>query len=289
MDIISINNCRLITGAIFIFSLLFASSCAQNQEYIKYTNDQLGALKKRTEELEKNAGGKIDNMVSSQASIMAEIETLRSEIRELTGRIEDTEHLVKRNLEMELGDQNGGGSISERLIRLEKTVKDLQKYLNLEPFVLVPAKNDNESNTGVPIGELSDLDSISMEGKSKDEALYETSLLLFKNGQYEQAISGFKSFLQQYPKSDLADNSQYWIGECFMNMKQYEQAILAFQDVIKNYPNENKVPNAMLRQAIAMQEIGDITSTKLILKKLIKTYPKSPEANIAESKLTAIN
>jgi tol-pal system protein YbgF len=101
-------------------------------------------------------------------------------------------------------------------------------------------------------------------------------------------LSGFKSFLDEYPKSDLADNAQYWIGECFMSMKQYKEAAIAFDDVIKKYPDENKVPGAYLRQAIAMQELGDTTSTKVLLKKLIKSYPDSPEAKRAKEILAKL-
>jgi tol-pal system protein YbgF len=283
MDMISINRYRLIAGIFMLSFLLYFSSCAQNQEWIKYTNDQISSLKKRTDALETNAGSKIDTIVSSQASIMADIETLKSDMRALNGRIEDTEHLVKRNMEMELGDSEGGGSIAERLNRLEKMVKEQQKYLGMEPFVKVPSEGGT-----APSSEFADINSISMENKPKDEALYETSLLLFKRENYEEAVNGFKSFLSEYPKSELADNAQYWIGECYMSMKQYEQAILAFEEVIKKYPNANKTPNAMWSQAMAMKEIGDTTSTKLLLKKIIKIYPDSPEAKRAKEILSTL-
>ena len=91
-----------------------------------------------------------------------------------------------------------------------------------------------------------------------------------------------------YPKSDLADNAQFWIGECHMSLEQYEQAILAYQEVIKKHPKGNKVPNAMLRQAVAFAEIKDKTSAKLLLKKVIKEYPNSSEAQIARAKLKTL-
>ncbi len=284
MDKISINRYRLVAGIITLSFLLFFTSCAQNQEFIRYTNDQISSLNKRTESLEKNAGSQIETIVSNQASLMADIETLKSQMRELTGRIEDTEHLVKRNLEKELGDSNGGGSIAERLNRLEKMVKEQQRYLGLEPFVKVPSE-DGTTPSG---GEFADLNNVSMENKPRDEALYETSLLLYQKEQFKEALSGFKSFLDEYPKSDLADNAQFWIGECFMSMGQYKEAAIAFDDVIKKYPDANKVPGAYLRQAIAMQELDDITSTKLLLKKLIKAYPDTPEAKSAKEKLSKL-
>ncbi len=284
MDNVSKNKYGLMAGVITLSFFLFLSSCAQNKEYMRYTNDQIGSLKKRTEALENNTVAKIDNIVSTQASLMAEIESLKSEMRALTGRIEDSEHLIKRNLEMELGDSNGGGSIAERVSRLEKMVKEQQRYLGLEPFVKVPSE-DGSAPSG---GEFADLDNVNMDNKPRDEAMYETSLLLYQKEQFKEALSGFKSFLDEYPKSDLADNAQYWIGECYMAMEQYKEAAIAFDDVIKKYPDANKVPSAYLRQAIAMQNLDDITSTRLLLKKLIKIYPKTPEAKRAEEILSKL-
>jgi tol-pal system protein YbgF len=126
------------------------------------------------------------------------------------------------------------------------------------------------------------------EQKSPETELYESSLAQYREGKYEEALAGFESFLKKYPQNELADNAQFWTGECYMAMGKYEQAILAYQEVIKNYPKGNKVPNAMLRQALAFYEINDKISSSLLLKKIIKNYPDSTEAKIAEAKLKTI-
>jgi tol-pal system protein YbgF len=118
-----------------------------------------------------------------------------------------------------------------------------------------------------------------------DQKLYDVNMDIYRKEKYEEAIAGFKNFLDEYPKSKLADNAAFWIGESHMALKQYEQAILAFQKVIKKYPKGNKVPNALLRQALAFYELNDKTSAKLLLRKLIKQYPKTNEAKIAKNKL----
>jgi tol-pal system protein YbgF len=117
---------------------------------------------------------------------------------------------------------------------------------------------------------------------------YDQSLELYREGKYEDAIDGFKAFLRKYPKSDRADNAQFWVAECYMHLKQYEQAILSYQEVIKKYPKGNKVPNALLRQAMAFLEIKDKTSARLLLKKIVKKYPRSSEAKIAKRKLATL-
>ena len=123
---------------------------------------------------------------------------------------------------------------------------------------------------------------------SPEEELYNSALTAYKGGNYEKAITGFEGFLKKYHRSKLADNAQFWIGECYMSLNRYEQAILAYQNVLKKYPKGNKVPNAMLRQAIAFQQIKDKMSYKVILERIIKKYPRSNEAKIARTRLKGI-
>lgn len=290
MTLLSLNKNRSIAAGIFISFLLFCSSCANNQEYIKYTTDQINALKKTTAELTESTSARIDTVNSSQAAIMVEIEALKNDLRGLAGRVEDNEHLIKHSLEQELGEQGDArtelGRAVEKMDRLEKMVNHHHQYLNLEPFIYIDSKND----VSTPVSENNTITLNTIDGveKPKDVLLYESSLDLFNEQKYDQALSGFKSFLDNYPESDLADNAQFWIGESFMGLKQYEYAILEFNKVIKNYPKENKVPNAMYRQAIAMQIIGESTGARIVLKNLIKTYPESPEATDAEKKLSSM-
>ena len=148
MNLLSLNKTRLVAAGMFISLLVFCSSCANNQEFIKYTSDQINAIKKKTTELEESTSKRLDTINSSQASSMVEIETLKREIRELTGRIEDNEYLIKRKLEKELGEQGDTkadlGKVAEKLDRLEKMVIHHHQYLNLEPFVYIDSNNDTK-------------------------------------------------------------------------------------------------------------------------------------------------
>ena len=45
---------------------------------------------------------------------------------------------------------------------------------------------------------------------------------------YDLAIEGFFQFLKQFPNNNLADNSLYWIGECYYSQKKYPDAVRVF-------------------------------------------------------------
>jgi tol-pal system protein YbgF len=269
---------------LLIGSLVFLSSCLYDND-IAYLNDQVLALNRRVKSLEDALDTKVR---SGQVNLRTDIDEMQEQVRNLNGRVEENERLVKRSVEKDLGDQDAMrssvGNLSERVAALEGIVEQHHRYLNLPPVQPKPAAGAETPPTVKPETQ----PAAPAEPKTKETDLYDKSIALYRDGKYEEAIDGFRTFLKAFPKSDRADNAHFWIGECYMALKQYEQAILAYQEVIKKYPKGNKVPSALLRQAFAFLEIKDQTSAKLLLSKVVKNYPSSSEAKIAQKKLETL-
>jgi tol-pal system protein YbgF len=107
---------------------------------------------------------------------------------------------------------------------------------------------------------------------------YRDAFGMMRRGRYSEAIPGFREFLRTNPKSEFADDAQYYIGESYYATKDYNRAILEFNEVLLKYPKGEKVPAALLRQANAFAELGDKVDARLILQKLVGEYPRSEEA-----------
>ena len=107
----------------------------------------------------------------------------------------------------------------------------------------------------------------------------------FDQGKADIAREGFLQLLKKYPKSQNADNAQFWIGEIYFREKWYEKAILEYQKVIEKYPKGNKVRAALLKQGIAFYNLGEKANARLILQELISKYPDSNESKIAKRKI----
>ena len=291
-----------LSGGVVVLSCLFSASCVTSDKDIMYLNDQMAAISSRLDKVEKeqrsqeNLESKLSRETDSklapirenQAEVGEDLQNIRREIQVLTGVVEEAKYLLKRTVERDTTEQDVlKASLTElttRIEELENKIKEIQAPPPPKPIVVpeeakekeVPAKP--KAPPALPVE----------PPVSPEKKLYDTSLSFYKEGKIEEAAAGFNNFIEKYPKSDLADNAQFWIGECFMSLKQFEQAILAFQKVIKNYPQGNKVPPALLRQAVAFYEIKDKTSSRLLLKKIIKKYPDSSEAKIAKAKLKTL-
>lgn len=122
----------------------------------------------------------------------------------------------------------------------------------------------------------------------RGEADYREGLQLIRQGQCNQAVPKLRDYIRKNPKSDLADNAQYWIGGCYYGQRDYNRAIIELNEVLLKYPKADKVPSALLLLANAFADSGDKIDARLILQKLISDHPHSEEAERGRQKLQSL-
>lgn len=232
---------------------------------------QMDEVTARDEEFEEDTRGR-------HASFQTLLRDVREEIAQLRGQLETTQYQLQKVATQE-------ESREADLKRLEKAVQShldrivrIEEYLGLEPSEkLVSSETAQEG--AIEEGE---------EIRETPEELYRRAKELFDQGEYENARELFRSFVNQFPKSKVADNAQFWLGEIYYREKWYEKAILEYQKVIENYPDGNKTPSALLKQGFAFLNLNDQANARLILKELIRKFPDSNEARVAKNKLAAL-
>jgi tol-pal system protein YbgF len=128
----------------------------------------------------------------------------------------------------------------------------------------------------IPGGEMSESDA---------KRLYDQAYKDLTRGNYSLALLGFREFLRRSPASDLADNAQYWIGECYYAQRDYTPAIQEFLKVQENYPQGDKVPAALLKTGYSFLALEDRASARRYLNQVVEQFPNSEEAVSARNKL----
>src|SRR4030095_11810425 len=66
----------------------------------------------------------------------------------------------------------------------------------------------------------------------------------YSRGNYDLAISEFRQYVETYPTSEMSDNAQYWIGECYFSKKLLSEAVAEFDQVVELFPKGDKVQAA---------------------------------------------
>jgi tol-pal system protein YbgF len=216
------------------------------------------------------------------ASLRQQIAALSEEIRVMNGRIEEIEFAMNRQRQKE-ADVTGGkqarlDEVAASTRQNDQRIDRIEQYLNFE-IAPAPSATATQKQTAkiVPVP--------TPQKEFSEDEIYRQAKQAFDQGDSDSARSKFQELIERYPKSERADNAQFWIGEIYYREKWYEKAILEYQKVIENYPKGNKVPASLLKQGFAFLNLGDQANSRLILQELIKKYPKTNEAKIAKDKL----
>jgi tol-pal system protein YbgF len=119
--------------------------------------------------------------------------------------------------------------------------------------------------------------------------LYRKAYDTLRAGNQTEAEQLFREFLRNFPSSDLADNSQYWLGECFYDRKEFAQAVREFRRVIERYPSGNKVPDALLKVGFSYLALGSADAGKQTLLQLQRSYPRHEATALAAARLAELD
>jgi len=104
--------------------------------------------------------------------------------------------------------------------------------------------------------------------------IYIESLSNYQNSIYAQAISGFSKLVISDPQNALADNSQYWLAECYYSQKNYKRAIIEFEKVF-TFAGTDKDDDAQLKLGLAYQSMGNLEKAREEFQRLVDYFPGS--------------
>jgi tol-pal system protein YbgF len=257
-----------------IASLEFRLAALERQN--QYLREQVQSRNQNAEQdLRSQYAATSADLRSQYAATSADIEAVHEEVRQLSGRIEELAHNASRKAEE-------GETVSQRVeelslnsAKMEQRLVQVEQYVEGERIARQTAAARATPPAVVP----------STPAPESDQQLYARAKQSFDNKELEKARQEFQHLLDTYPKSNNANNAQFWIAETYYLEKWYEKAILEYQTVIEKYPTGNKVPAAMLKQAMAFLQLGDKSNARLIFNELQRRYPQSNEAKTAAQKL----
>jgi len=133
-------------------------------------------------------------------------------------------------------------------------------------------------------------DSTKISGAQIDcQKVYNTAYYDFVKESFAMAKSGFDNYIKSCPGTALADNAQYWIGECYYQQKKYNLAQQAFEKMIKDYPKSEKLASAKLKLGKSLYNQRFKTKAKTYFLDVIEKHPGTEDAYEASLMLERYN
>jgi tol-pal system protein YbgF len=220
----------------------------------------------------------VDQARRQAADAKAMVEGLKVDVQSLRGEIEALKFQ---------GDGGKLDSVTQRLDALDSRLAAIEQ--SRAPTVAVPSNGGELSPvvTVTPSPAEGSLATIPIPPQAPQE--YREGIEFLRRGDNGGAIQKLREFVRKSPKSEYADDAQYWIGEAYFANRDYNRAILEFNEVLLRYPKGDKVPAALLRQALAFAELGDKVDARLVLQKLVSEHGDAPEAERGRQKLAELS
>ena len=227
----------------------------------------------------------VNSVRSSLADTRANLQQLQREFGILRERIEETRHQVGR----QIGETTRDGD--QRVKDLESRVAKISETLKVQEAAL-KSRDEELKQLRENAASSAAKSEVVLDSATGESALvkkdYELGWHAMEKRDYRVAISRFKEFLKKHPKSNLADNAQYWIGESHYGLREFDQAIIEFDAVRRRYPQGDKVSAALLKQGYAFAELGEKVNARLLLQEVVEKFPETPEAARAKMRLKSI-
>jgi tol-pal system protein YbgF len=230
----------------------------------------------------------VESMRSNLADTRANLQQMQRDLSALKERVDETRVQVGRQIGQTSreGDQRVK-NLEARLAKLEEDLKTQAELLKAREEALKQLRDTMEAqqkivppSDGLAEGAAAESDAIKRD--------YEAAWRTLDKKDYKAAIVRFKEFIKKYPKSTLAGNAQYWIGESHYALREFDLAIIEFDAVRRRYPQGEKVPAALLKQGFAFAELGEKVNARLILQEVVEKYPQSAEAVRARQRLKSL-
>ncbi len=244
---------RPIAFLIFFLVLVVFSGCASRREIVRLKN-QADYLEENNRRLDERTA-EMDSLLKAQIELT---NRLRADLATILGGMDQRMEVVESKLE----------DLGQRFPELSRKMEMVKQRLS--------EGADSTSDTS------------SIKVNVDPQKLYDGAYLDLTKGSYDLAITGFTSYLKYFPETELAGNSQYWLGECYYAKKNYTRAAIEFHKVLENYSTGAKVPSALYKLGLSLIELKSTNQAEKYLNELMEKYPNTQEAKLAEQKLKKI-
>ena len=105
---------------------------------------------------------------------------------------------------------------------------------------------------------------------------FDSALGLYRDKQYEDAEKGFVAFIQKNPKSKLAADATYYLGESFAQRGRSREAAEQYLKISTDYSSSSRAPDAMLHLGMSLKALGAKEQACATFSEVAKKYPNAP-------------
>jgi len=269
---------------VVLLSALLLTSCASSPP----------SAPKKDDNARKKAENRVGRIVRNQADIKLQLGELAGTVENLMGKMEENNFFTQAVID-ELK------KVEEQVANLNALVIESNSVTGRRLDIIYDELEERSAEVSSKLNDiLAKLSRKKKVAKKKIKAnrkaysivsaekLYQDGISNYRNGYYKEAIKDFSIYLSKFPKTELSDNSKYWVGESLLKLGKRKEAVQTFLSVVAKFPSSVKAPKAYYRAAETLVTLKKNKKAVEILKNLVKDYPDSTQASMAEQKISEL-
>jgi TolA-binding protein len=126
------------------------------------------------------------------------------------------------------------------------------------------------------------------DSKFMAEAQYYIGETYYEMENYEETISVYKRFLQNFPEHESIPAVLFHLGTAYYNLQKHEEAISSYQRLSVDFPNSEYVVPALFNTGLCYKKIGKLGEAAAVYAKFVEQYPNNKMINDILLELAAI-
>ena len=280
---------RIITGLAVTVALaaLASPAAAQSRREMQMMAD-IRMLQEQTQQLQQQLQTAIDQLATTLKAINAKVDEQTTATRKSFAdqKLAVDQFGTDLRIVRERIDEN-----TVRITRLSQEVEALRLAIPQFPVTTSGAPVDPNApqtapgTTATPGTDPSATPPVTLAPGMSPQRLYDSAFSDYSIGQWALCIEGFDTYLRGFGRTDLADDAQYYIGECKHKDNKPAEAIDAYNRVISNYPRGDRVPDSYYKRGIVLSELGQADRARESFETLMKQFPDTELARLAKQQL----
>jgi tol-pal system protein YbgF len=260
----------------------------QSIDTVNQMNAQMGSVQKSMQEVQANTGSRFDSIDQKTQGISDNLADVQSRVGKLSQQLTD----IQSSLQSIDAKVSGAGSAPPAVEPPPGSPAGSYpapsssspggpagaappNYGPPSSYNATPGYSPSSTPAGPPAA---------MAPISAD-TLYHNALRDYTTGSYDLSRQEFTDYIRNFPSTDLASNSQFYLGEIFYSQGDYKNAITAYDLVLTKYPQSFKLASALLKKAQAENSLKEKTSAIRDLREVETKFPGSDESRRAKSLL----
>jgi tol-pal system protein YbgF len=191
---------------------------------------------------------------SVSGALYYKLQLLEQEVMELRGQMEEQGHELRQ-----LKQQS------------------LERYVDIDRRLSGGASAESVSQSGATTTSTSSTTSTELAEQPGEADAYRSAYSLVRSQQFNEAVTSFRQFLQDYPAGKFAPNAHYWLGELFLVIvpPDLESSRREFTLLLEQYPNNSKIPDALYKLGKVYFDKGNPEQAREYLDRVVKEYGNS--------------